>query len=638
MKSRSSSTTLALALVSALAISGVDVAHETGHVASAAPTESGPTSAFRAVDPVRLTDTREPTCTCRRIGARTIRVDVAGASGVPDALSAAAITVTVTEPVAAGFATVYPSGSSRPLASTVNFLAGGTAANSTIIRVSSVGAVDIYTSVTAHVVVDVTGVFVAADEATSGRFVGLTPRRILDGRKPDAVVGPMAPGSSATIAMPGSVPRDATAVAVNVTSVEAHRPGFLTGYAAGGDRPDTSFLNPDGTGNPVAAAVILPVSAAGIGITNTSGGKLVIDLTGYFTGPSAPSATDGLFVATNPTRLLDTRERPGRLWANGSIEIDAPHDAASALVTNITMTVTDGPGFVTAHEAGVLRGTVSAVNANRREHTIPNSSITAVSTRGIAMYASVSTDLVVDLNGYFLGTPAPATLPVAPNVAVPRRVLMVGDSTLAVIRNMPQTQELFVGFDPVLDAQGCRRLVWPSCFSDTDLQTPNTVEEAILGTPGVVDVVVVMAGYNDWNDPFGTFVDAIMQAARSKGARQVVWLTFSEGRQPGSSASAIAAYAQNTHDLFASAPRHPDLVVADWRTYNSRSEGWMAPDGVHLDPRGGFGLADYISRWIAHLDQRACTAPLDPGGERHDPCPDPNSAVRVPDIAALYGV
>jgi hypothetical protein len=628
--------TLAVALVVAVAFLDVAAPRDDDHVVRAAAPEPGTPSAFEPVGPIRLADTRERVCTCRRVGERTIRVDVDGVS--PRQITAAAVTVTITEPEAAGFATVFPSGSTRPLASTVNFLAGATAANSTIIRVGDGGDIDVYTSSPAHVIVDVTGVFVEADDATSGRFVALTPRRLLDGREPGAVVGAMTPGTAATISMPDSVPADATAVAVNITSVEASRPGFLAGFAAGGTRPDTSFLNPDGTGAPVAAAVILPASASGVSIYNTSGGRLVIDLTGYFTGSSAAPSTDGLFVATTPSRLLDTRLRPGRLWATGSIEIASPFPDASALATNITMTATDGPGFITAHESGVRRGVVSAVNATRRDHTIPNAAITPVSTRGVAMYSSVSTDLVVDLNGYFLGTPVPATLPVAPNAPVPRRVLMVGDSTLAVVRNMPQTQELFVGFDPVLDAQGCRRLIWTSCFSDTDLRRPNTVQEAILGTPGTVDVVVVMAGYNDWNDPFGTFVDAIMNAARSKGARQVVWLTYSEGRQPGSSGSAIAAYAQNTRDLWASAPRHPDLFVADWRTYNARSVGWMAPDGVHLDPRGGFGLADYISRWIAHLDQRACTAPLDPGGVVADPCPNPDSIGRVPDIAALYAV
>jgi hypothetical protein len=219
-----------------------------------------------------------------------------------------------------------------------------------------------------------------------------------------------------------------------------------------------------------------------------------------------------------------------------------------------------------------------------------------------------------------------------------RRVLMVGDSTLAAVRNVTESQQLFVGFQPILDAEGCRRLVWPSCWSNSDFRVPSTVEEAILGTPGHLDVVVVMSGYNDWNDPFGSFVDTIMEAARTKGAQRVIWLTLSTGTPPGSSASAIRVFAENTRMLWESAPRHPDLVVADWRTYNGRAIGWMSDDGVHLERRGAFGLADYISRWIAHLEGRECPAPLDPGAVRQDPCPSPNTMTRVPDVRGLYGV
>lgn len=241
---------------------------------------------------------------------------------------------------------------------------------------------------------------------------------------------------------------------------------------------------------------------------------------------------------------------------------------------------------------------------------------------------------LVDLTGGAAGEMEPAD-----RLQIPEhRVLMVGDSTLAAVRNVTASQELFVGFEPVLDAEGCRRLVWPSCWSNTDLRVPNTVEEAILGSPGEVDIVVVMSGYNDWNDPFGSFVDTIMTAARSKGALHVVFLTLAAGQRPGSSAAAIDVYAENTWLLWASAPRHPDLSIADWRSYNQRSSGWMDDDGVHLTDRGAFGLADYLSRWVAHLDGRACPAPLDPGGGRQSPCPNPNSMARVPDIGSLYGV
>ncbi|MEM1334668.1 MAG: hypothetical protein AAGG08_14545, partial [Actinomycetota bacterium] len=355
-------------------------------------------------------------------------------------------------------------------------------------------------------------------------------------------------------------------------------------------------------------------------------------------GPPAALSGAGLFVAPTVPRRPAPRAAQRRLWADGVIEIPAPHAGVAALVTNVTLTRTDGPGFVTAAPAGLPRPVVSAVNATRRDQTVPNAAITPVSDRGTAYFSSDSTDLVVDTNGYFTGRPSIATEPVPANEREPKRVLMVGDSTLAGVRNVTASQQLFVGFDPVLDAQGCRRLVWPSCFSDSDFAVPNTVQEAILGTPGVLDVVVVMSGYNDWHDPFDSFIDTIMDAARSKGARQVVWLTLSVGKRPESSAEAMGAWAENSRYLWAAAPRHPDLVVADWRNYNQRSTGWMTPDGVHLETRGAFGLADYLSRWIAHLDGRACTAPVVPGGPIQDPCPNPNLSWRVPDIRGLYDV
>ncbi len=218
-----------------------------------------------------------------------------------------------------------------------------------------------------------------------------------------------------------------------------------------------------------------------------------------------------------------------------------------------------------------------------------------------------------------------------------RRVLMVGDSTLASVRNYVWSQRLFRGFHPVLDAHGCRRLIWPSCFSDSDFAVPNTVQEAIRDTPGELDVVIVMSGYNDWHDPFGSFVDAIVATARSKGADEVVFLTLSAGTFPETSATAIGVYAENTQMLWASRARNPSLRVADWRNYAYLAPGWFEADGVHLTQRGAFGLADYMTRWMAHLDGRPCPQPLYPGGPIQDPCPNPNTLGRRADVTGLYG-
>ena len=84
---------------------------------------------------------------------------VAGRGGVPVNASAVVLTVTVTEPVGAGFVTVFPCGSPQPNASNVNFAAGATVANSVVSGVGAGGRVCIFTMVATHVLVDVNGFF-----------------------------------------------------------------------------------------------------------------------------------------------------------------------------------------------------------------------------------------------------------------------------------------------------------------------------------------------------------------------------------------------------------------------------------------------------------------------------------------------
>jgi len=84
---------------------------------------------------------------------------VGGRGGVGVDVSAVVLTVTVTEPGDAGFVTVFPCGSSRPLASNVNFVAGATVANSVVAGVGPGGRVCLFTSASTHLVVDVNGYF-----------------------------------------------------------------------------------------------------------------------------------------------------------------------------------------------------------------------------------------------------------------------------------------------------------------------------------------------------------------------------------------------------------------------------------------------------------------------------------------------
>jgi hypothetical protein len=107
----------------------------------------------------RLIDTRLPNDTGPKLGAGgTIHLPVVGQIVPPNARSVV-LNVTVTEPDEPGFVTVYPGNASRPLTSNLNYVRGQTIPNAVIVGLGPTGTVDLYTSQTTHIIVDVVGYF-----------------------------------------------------------------------------------------------------------------------------------------------------------------------------------------------------------------------------------------------------------------------------------------------------------------------------------------------------------------------------------------------------------------------------------------------------------------------------------------------
>ncbi len=599
-----------------------------------------PTSSYQPVGPVRLADTRNANCGCERLGDNTVRVAVTNrddVAGVPVGAVAAAITVTALPTVTPGYVTAYPSGSARPTTSTLNTRPDRVVANSSIIPLGADGMIDVYVFIDGvsgtDVVVDLTGIFVPADQATAGRFVATAPSRLVDTRAGAS----LAPGATLTVPLPAGVAADATALAVNVTSVGDVQPGFVESWPTGERGGGTSFLNVNGSGQPVAASAIQPVSADGLTLMTTAGGHLIVDIVGWFTGGGAPASTEGLFVPLAPRRLLDTRTDGSRLWADGTIELPVPGNvaAASSFVTNLTMVQADWRGFVTAFAAGTPRPNTSAVNAIQHDHTVANLAITPVSTRGLSYYSLGGTHLVVDATGLFTGTPVQPTLPPAPNPIRLPRVLVVGDSAMAVLNVYTDARRAYAGFDVVLDADNCRRLVYRSCLSPATSRVPSTALEAIETAAGPFDIVYIDAGHNDWHDAdFGWQFDLIVQAARRKGAAQVLWATYSEGARGDKER---VAYAENNANLryLTSLPQYADVMIADWSTYSSSHPEWFY-DGTHMRLGGAWGQADYLGRWFAAIAHIPCPRPWSPGAPLPDPCPHPDWIGPPADPMSLY--
>jgi hypothetical protein len=83
---------------------------------------------------------------------------LAGNGGVP-AVGAVAVAanLTVTEPTFGGFLTVWPTGTPRPTASVLNYVAGQTVANLSLLSTPAGSAEAANAFGQAHLIVDVTG-------------------------------------------------------------------------------------------------------------------------------------------------------------------------------------------------------------------------------------------------------------------------------------------------------------------------------------------------------------------------------------------------------------------------------------------------------------------------------------------------
>ncbi len=195
------------------------------------------------------------------------------------------LNVTVTNPQAVGFITVYSCGT-RALVSSVNFVAGQTVANAVIAAVSPAGTVCFYSSAATDLVVDINGWF-----QTGSGFNAIDPARVLDtrpGNSPDALrdVSKAKIGGARVLEvqvtdMAGRIPADGvTAVSLNVTVTNPDGDGFVTVYACN-VLDEVSSLN-YAAGRTVANAVLARVSASGtICLYSNVTTDVIVDINGW---------------------------------------------------------------------------------------------------------------------------------------------------------------------------------------------------------------------------------------------------------------------------------------------------------------------------------------------------------------------
>jgi fibronectin type III domain protein len=251
-----------------------------------------PAGLFNPVVPNRVLDTRSgngapaaPVC-----AGQTISVKIAGTLGVPSSgVGAVVLNVTVTRTVVAPSSlTVYPTGSTRPISSNLNFVPGQTVANGVVVKLGMGGYVDFYDAAGhTDIVADVSGWFTDGTSSAGGsRYVGLSPTRLLDTRTTQRV----GPGTTHLLAVAGSggVPTMGSAVppaavVLNITVTDTTAASYLTLWPDGTAQPLASDLNWV-AGDTLPNLIVVKLGADGsIDFYNGSGmTDVIVDVVGWY--------------------------------------------------------------------------------------------------------------------------------------------------------------------------------------------------------------------------------------------------------------------------------------------------------------------------------------------------------------------
>ena len=247
------------------------------------------------------------------------------------------------------------------------------------------------------------------------QLLTVRPCRIIDTRGANGPFGGpyIAGGTSRSIAVPSGscgIPATAVAYSLNVTVVPRTAAlNYLTVWPAGQSQPVVSTLNSP-KGLTLANAAIVPAGTSGaISAFATDDTDLVVDINGYFVPPASNTLQ---FYPLTPCRVLDTRNPSGtfggpsiaggtsRSFPIPSSSCGAPSSAA-AYSFNVTVVPQGELGYITAWPTGQTQPLVSTLNSLNGA-VLANAAIVPAGSGGAAsFFASNTTDLVVDINGYF---------------------------------------------------------------------------------------------------------------------------------------------------------------------------------------------------------------------------------------------
>jgi hypothetical protein len=231
-------------------------------------------------------------------------------------------------------------------------------------------------------------------------------------------------------------------------------------------------------------------------------------------GFNSQSPTGLTFVPVTPCRVADTRNAAGAfggpfIAAQGTREFDIPNSncgipaTAQAYSVNVTVVPHGVLGFLTSFPCGQPRPFTSTLNAADGRVKAAAAIVPAGTNGGLCFFATHDTDLVLDINGYFVpntSTTALAFFPVTPCRLVDTRQAagsLVGPSLVANATrtfpilsgpcNLPATAQAYsMNFTSVPNGPLNFLTTWPAGLTQPLVSTLNAGTGAVTANSAIV--------------------------------------------------------------------------------------------------------------------------------------------------------
>lgn len=393
----------------AYALDKTGISSAEGILGSWTPATTGKTALrFVPIAPCRIADTRNP---AGAFGSPALVGQVPrdfvipnSACGIPASAQSYSLNATVVPHGQLGYLTIWPSGQTQPLVSTLNS-DGRIKANAAIVPAGVNGAISVFATNTTDFVLDIDGYFVPASLNSGLLFYSTTLCRVSDTRNPSGQFGGPYLAASTVRVIPVqssacNIPASAQAYSFSITAVPRGPLGYLTAFPTGSVQPLVSTLNSP-TGAVTANAALLQAGTGGaVSVFASNDTDFVIDINGYF-GPPGPGGLS--LYAVTPCRVLDTRVTVPPEAQDFIVPVlygpcPVPRQA-QAYIFNATVVPQVPLDYLTLWPGG-MQPSVSTLNAGDGAVT-SNMTLVPTVVGQIVGFASNATYLIMDILGYF---------------------------------------------------------------------------------------------------------------------------------------------------------------------------------------------------------------------------------------------